>query len=73
MKKLERHTSVLDYIEETFPDASLEEKLAMSHELRRFVRAWWNIAARLVDEEIADRRSCLQGAKSASVEDTKCP
>ena len=73
MKKLEKNIAVLDYIEEIFPDASLDEKLAMSHELRRFVKAWWNIAARLVDEEVANRRSCPEGVKSASVEDIKNP
>lgn len=59
---------MLSYIEELLPDATHEEKLALSHEFRVIVRAWWDIASRMIAEEEDAKVNCQEGEVSASVE-----
>lgn len=52
MKNTYKETPILSFIEQAIPDAPFEEKLTLSEGFMRIVRAWWDIASRLYDEEI---------------------
>ena len=51
MRKPERDTRILPYIEAALPDATKEEKLALSFQFRRIFNAWWAIAMRVAEEK----------------------
>jgi hypothetical protein len=51
MRKPERDTRILPYIEKACPDSSYEEKLELSFQFRRIFDAWWAIALRLAREK----------------------
>jgi hypothetical protein len=51
MRKPERDTRILPYIEKACPDSSYEEKLELSAQFRRIFDAYWAIAMRLATEK----------------------
>jgi hypothetical protein len=52
MRKKIQDTRVLPYIQKALPDATEEEKLALSFQFRAIFNAWWAIAMRVAQEEL---------------------
>ncbi|MEX8519028.1 MAG: hypothetical protein AB3X44_10995 [Leptothrix sp. (in: b-proteobacteria)] len=68
MKQQDRDTEILAFIEAKMPDATIEEKLLVTHEFWQFFDALWAVADRLVTEVENARARRDKSVAFASVE-----